>query len=311
MRLHSQALQIGTDWGDGGHTKLYFFEGEKKAIVDTGVNTSPEQDIAPYLDYYGYKLSDIDIILNTHGHHDHAGGNPAIPQAEIWMHEADVFLVEEPPKAFEALNAPALQLMGKSEAQISGEQTKYVSSCVRQKVTRVLKDGDVVDLGAGIQLRVVSLPGHTMGSIGYLWEKEGMFFVGDSAMGQGSRPGILPVLYYPLTYARTLQKMQEMQIGLLGLGHYYQTLRINSNPIKKGNQIPLYLQDCQEINNRIMEAMGNAIHEHWGAPFPVVMAAAVNLLSQRLSLRRDPATGLPMGAARTLGAYYIDIMNNL
>lgn len=311
MRLHSQALQIGTDWGDGGHTKLYFLEGEKKAIIDTGVETSPEQDIAPYLAYYRYKLSDIDIILNTHGHHDHAGGNPAIPQAEIWMHEADAFLVQDPPRAFDALNAPALALMGKSEAQVKDEQAKYVASCTVQKVTHVLKDGEIVDLGKGIQLRVVSIPGHTMGSIGYLWEREGMFFIGDSAMGQGSRPGILPVLYYPLTYVRTLHKLQEMQIGLLGLGHYYQTLRINSNPIKKGNQIQLYFQDCQEINNRIMEAMGNAIHRHWGAPFPVIMAAAVDELSQRLFLRRDPATGLPMGAARTLGAYYTDIMRSL
>jgi len=30
--------------GDGGHTKLYFIEGEKKAIIDTGVPDSPRTD---------------------------------------------------------------------------------------------------------------------------------------------------------------------------------------------------------------------------------------------------------------------------
>ncbi|MFH1484763.1 MAG: MBL fold metallo-hydrolase, partial [Chloroflexota bacterium] len=97
MRLHQQVLQIGTDWGDGGHTKLYFLEGEKKAIIDTGVDTSPENDIAPYLAHYGYKLGDVDIILNTHGHYDHAAGNPSFPRAEVWMHQDDAFLVEDPP----------------------------------------------------------------------------------------------------------------------------------------------------------------------------------------------------------------------
>lgn len=311
MRLHSQVLQIGTDWGDGGHTKLYFLEGDKKAIIDTGVNISPECDIGPYLAYYGYKLSDIDIILNTHGHHDHVGGNPALPRAEVWIYQEDVFLVEDPVKAFDALDARFLRLMGKGEAQVNEERTKYVSGFTTQKVARVLKDGDLLDLGKGIQLKVVSIPGHTMGSVGFLWEREGMFFIGDSAMGQGSRPGILPSLYYPLTYARTLGKLLEMPIGLLALGHYYEGLRVNSNPVKKGHQITLYLQDCQEINNRIMESMGKAIHKNWGAPFPVVMAEAVDDISQHLKLRRDPATGLPKNAVRRLGSCYLDIMRTL
>ncbi len=311
MRLHSQVFQIGTDWGDGGHTKLYFLEGEKKAIIDTGVTDSPQRDIAPYLAYYGYKLSDIDIILNTHGHFDHTGGNPAVPRAEVWMHEADTFLVEDPERAFQFLNAPAMQLMGKNEEQIEAEQSKYAASCTKQTIARVLKDGDTIDLGKGIELKVVNIPGHTMGCVGYLWEKEGMCFVGDSAMAQGSRAGILPVLYHPIAYAATLPKMMQIPMRLLGLGHFYNTLRINSNPIKQGDQIRLYLEDCQEINNRIMECMGRAIHTYWQAPFPVVAAAAVDYLSQYLTLRRDPVTGLPQGAARTLGAYYLDIMRAL
>lgn len=311
MRLHSQVLQIGTDWGDGSHTKMYFLEGDKRAIIDTGVRTSPERDIAPYLAYYGYKLSNIDIILNTHGHFDHADGNTALPQAEVYIHRDDAFLVEDAVQAFEALYAPALRLMAKSEAQINEERTKYVSSFTRQRVARALKDGDVIGLGKGIELKVVSIPGHTMGSVGFLWEREGMFFIGDSAMAQGSRPGILPALYHPFAYARTLQKLLRMPVGLLGLGHYYQALRVNANSVKKGDQITLYLQDCQEINNRIMESMAKSIHKNWGAPFPVVMANTVDDLSQHLKLRRDPATGLPMGAARTLGAYYLDITKAL
>jgi glyoxylase-like metal-dependent hydrolase (beta-lactamase superfamily II) len=311
MRLHPQILQIGTDWGDGGHTKLYLIEGEKKAIIDTGVEFSPKQDIAPYLAMYGYTLDDIDIIINTHGHHDHAGGNQGIPKAEVWMHEADVFMVEDPGAAFDEYNAPMLRLMGKSDAQVQTEKAKNVASTVKQKVSKFLKDGDVLDLGKGMVLKVVSLPGHTRGCAGYLFEKEGMLIMGDSAMGQGSRPGILPVLTYPLTYATTLQKLLSMPLNILANGHYYQVLRISSNSIRKGNQVRLFLEDCQEINNRIMECVGRSIHQNWEAPFPVVMAAAVEGIANRLFIRRDPATGLPMGAARTLGAYYLDVKKAL
>lgn len=311
MRLHSQVLQIGTDWGDGGHTKLYLLEGEKKAIVDTGVHTSPERDIAPYLAHYGYKLGDIDIILNTHGHHDHAGGNVALPQAQVCLHEADVFLVEDPAANFDSLDGRFMKLMQKSDAQISEARAKFVSGFTKQKVGRILKDGDVVDLGKGIQLKVVGLPGHSMGSVGFLWEKEAMFFIGDSAMGQGSRPHILPSLYFPLAYAKTLEKLLQMEIRLLGLGHYYEALRVNSNPVKQGDQVKLYLEDCHEINNRILESMGKAIHKNWGAPFPIVMADALDNISQHLKLRRDPTTGVPKNAVRRLGSCYLDIMRTL
>jgi glyoxylase-like metal-dependent hydrolase (beta-lactamase superfamily II) len=311
MRLHPQILQIGTDWGDGGHTKLYLIEGEKLAIIDTGVDFSPRQDIAPYLAMYGYTLDDIDIILNTHGHHDHAGGNPGVPKAEVWMHEADVFMVQDSGAAFDEYNAPLLTLMGKSNDQVKAEKQKNVTGTVKQKVARVLKDGDVLDLGKGMVLKVVSLPGHSRGSIGYFLEKEGMLFIGDSAMGQGSRPGILPVLTYPLTYAATLQKLASMSLNMLTTGHYYQVLRINSNSVKKGKQIKLYIEDCQEINNRIMDCVARNVHRHWDAPFPVVMAAAVDEIAQKLFLRLDPTTGLPQGAARTLGAYYLDIKKAL
>ena len=311
MRLHPQILQIGTDFGDNGHVKMYLVEGEKKAIIDTGVTFSPKQDIAPYLSMYGYTLDDIEIIINTHGHYDHAGGNPGIPKAEAWMHEADVFMVEDPGAAFDEYNAPFLRLMGKSEAQVHAEKAKNVSGIVKQKVSRVLKDGDIVDLGKGMVLKVITLPGHSRGSIGYLLEKEGILFIGDSAMGQGSRPGILPVLSYPLTYAATLQKLLGMQLNMVTTGHYYQALRINSNSVKKGGQIRLYLEDCQEINNWIMECVARNIHRHWEAPFPVVMSAAVGEIAQRLFLRRDPMTGLPREAARILGAYYLDIKKSL
>ncbi|MDO8672292.1 MAG: MBL fold metallo-hydrolase [Dehalococcoidia bacterium] len=309
MRLHPQAIQIGADYGVDNHVKLYFLEGERKAIIDTGIATSPQRDIAPYLAGYGYKLDDIDLILNTHGHFDHVDGNLSIPRAGVYIHDDDAFLVENPREAFDFFYRPPLRL--RSESRIDEERTRYCDSFKKQNIARRLKDGDLVDLGNGINLRVVHIPGHTMGSIGYLWEEEGMLFAGDGATGQGSRPGILPVISYPLAYARTLQKLLDTPLATMVLAHFYHALRCPPNPIKKGVQIKMYLQDCQQINDRILDAMAKAIHRHWQAPLPVIMAAAVDDLSKGLYLRPEPSTGLPFGSLRVLGAYYDDILSNL
>lgn len=311
MRLHPQVLQIGTDWGDGGHTKLYFLEGERKAIIDAGAKASPENDIAPYLAYFGYKLSDIDIILNTHGHFDHAEGNPSIPQAEVWMHPDDAFLVEDPPSAFMGFTGNTMLMMGNSEDRVAEARSKYVAACKTQHLSRRLTEGDIIDLGKGVQLRVVSLPGHTMGSVGYLWEKEGIFFTGDAAMGKGSRGGILPVLYHPFAYSSTLEKLLGMGVGVIAMAHYYETLRISADPIKRGKQIRMYLEDCREIHNRIMECTARAIQRNWQAPFPVVLADAIDLLCGKLNLLRLPQTGMPFNGARTISVYYTDIIKSL
>ncbi|MDO8672992.1 MAG: hypothetical protein Q7O66_16415, partial [Dehalococcoidia bacterium] len=87
-----------------------------------------------------------------------------------------------------------------------------------------------------------------------------------------------------------------------------------STPIKKGEQVGVYIEDCREIINRILEAMGKAIHRHWSfgeGPLPVIMNAAVDELSTRIFLRRELSTGLPFTALQTLGACYDEIVNSL
>ena len=72
---------------------LYVIRGSKLALVDTGIATNPIYDVRPGLKSLGLEMSDINYVLNTHGHHDHLGGNGAFkehaPDAQIHLHEAD------------------------------------------------------------------------------------------------------------------------------------------------------------------------------------------------------------------------------
>lgn len=209
MRLHRRIVQIGADWGQGGHTKLYLVEGERKALIDTGMLTTPQADITPYLAYFGHRPEEVDLILNTHGHNDHTGGNLEMQRvsatgAPIWLHRADTYMVEDPGHLFDIYHVPIYRLMEREE-ELAAARERFVARIPTQTVARTLVEGDTIDLGAGVELRVVELPGHTLGSIGYYWEREGILLGGDCAVGPGSRPGLLPIINHPVGCENPIQ----------------------------------------------------------------------------------------------------------
>jgi glyoxylase-like metal-dependent hydrolase (beta-lactamase superfamily II) len=75
---------------DGNAVHLYLVRGAKLALIDSGAGDSPEAAIEPALRGLGLGWSDLDYLLNTHGHADHAGGNgelkAAAPQVQIAIH---------------------------------------------------------------------------------------------------------------------------------------------------------------------------------------------------------------------------------
>lgn len=114
----------------------------KVAVIDT-----PDADaISAALDAQGWGL---DLILNTHWHFDHTGGNET--------------------------------LKAKYGAKIIGPAGEGDRIPGRD---RAVKEGDRVELG-GATARVIETPGHTMGHICYLFEDEGAGFVGDTLFSMG------------------------------------------------------------------------------------------------------------------------------
>ncbi|NDF53660.1 MAG: MBL fold metallo-hydrolase [Proteobacteria bacterium] len=62
-------------YGQNALMACYLVEGTRRALIDTGTTDSPTQAIAPALAKLGRRIEDIDLVLNTHGHIDHAWGN--------------------------------------------------------------------------------------------------------------------------------------------------------------------------------------------------------------------------------------------
>lgn len=83
---------------------------EHKILIDTGIadpawverdlgmgcHQSSEEGIEEGLRKIGWKADDVDIVINTHLHYDHIGGNALLPNAHFLIQEAEWHHANQP-----------------------------------------------------------------------------------------------------------------------------------------------------------------------------------------------------------------------
>ena len=295
FRFHPQITQIGCYWGEVGHTELYLLEGEQLAIIDTGCSDTPEGYILPALQDMGYSPRDLSVIINTHGHFDHAGGDArlvAATGAQVWMPEKDVEVAENLDRQFELYFAQNDTLVNRQD-RLAASLANLEQQGDPIKVDRALKDGGAISLGKGLDLRVIACPGHTPGSAAFYWEREGILFTGDSVTGIGSRMGGLPLLYYPADYERTLDKLERLDINTICLGHHYRSLTLARESVKHGRDGKKFVAESREVARIISGGMGEALALQPKASFLDASRRALAIIGERLPLDLNAETGLP------------------
>lgn len=139
----------------------------------------------------------IDIIIDTHCHVDHIGGNKFFPDAKIYAHELD---------------APDIETGSlKTLWDFGFEQP------LKFPVTKKLKEGDIINSGA-YQLQVIHTPGHTEGSISLYEPERKILFSGDCVFDMGIGRMDFPT-GNPRQMKQSLQKLLEFDIEEIYAGH--------------------------------------------------------------------------------------------
>ncbi|MCL2648513.1 MAG: MBL fold metallo-hydrolase [Phycisphaerales bacterium] len=187
-------------------------------VVDTGYDKDGDL-LANNMRSLGLDPSTIQVILLTHFHFDHAGGTSRLlklaPAAEVMVHEKDADTVEA----------------GKWK-----DRAGYPGV----KVTRRLKDGDVITIG-GVAFKTEHAPGQSPGEVVYLVTVDGpdgpcrAIFAGDAT---GFKNGVaeLERLGYPgvcADFRTTVEKFRKMAFDLYLGGHPHQVFneaRADGNP---------------------------------------------------------------------------------
>ena len=126
-------------------------------LVDTGAGQNKEY-LFSKLKEYGVNPEDIELIVNTHCHFDHIGGNHFFPNAKIAIHKLDAISIK---------NGDTL---GTSMSAFDNEDNL--------RVDIELEEGDKIG-----DFEVIHTPGHTKGGI-CLWDGENLI-CGDTIFAGG------------------------------------------------------------------------------------------------------------------------------
>lgn len=174
------------------HVNSYLIVGEHRAILfDTGMGFANIREVVE-------ELTDRDVmVVNSHYHFDHSGGNHLF--SDIAIHEAGAGpLGEDVPQEWLDAYMDFTATMLEKFTVYRDLDDRYFHLLTSELIakplppgfepkdwaivptvpTRTLKDGDVLDLG-GRALRVVHAPGHTPDCICLLDEGSGALFAGD------------------------------------------------------------------------------------------------------------------------------------
>lgn len=125
-------------------------------LIDPG---DDEQRIEAAVEQVGKPLK---AILLTHGHFDHVGAVKALtkryPQVPVMIGAEDEELLLEPERVYRGM-------------------LSHIPDQLHLQADRLLADGDTIDI-SGMHFTVISTPGHTKGSVCYLYED--VVFSGDT-----------------------------------------------------------------------------------------------------------------------------------
>jgi glyoxylase-like metal-dependent hydrolase (beta-lactamase superfamily II) len=145
-----------------------------RSIVDPGPGSTLDT-LRQQLQVRGIGVADLDAILLTHIHLDHAGATGALvgenPRLAVYVHKNGAPHVIDPSK----LLASAQRLWPSNLQRLFGETLP-----VPAENLRILEGGETLKLGSR-QVEVVYTPGHASHHVSYFDKEEGVAFVGDTA----------------------------------------------------------------------------------------------------------------------------------
>lgn len=144
-----------------------------RAIVDPGPGSTLDT-LRKGLGAHGVSVHDLDAILLTHIHLDHAGSSGALakenPRVAVYVHKLGAPHMMDPAK----LLASAARLWPDNLDELFGEMLPVAESNLR-----ILEGGETITLGSR-KIEVAYTPGHASHHVSYFDNVEGVAFVGDT-----------------------------------------------------------------------------------------------------------------------------------
>ena len=183
-------------------------------LLDTGL-IGERWQIRRKLRRLGLGPRDVRAILLTHGHLDHVGNlawAKAWTGAPIYAHPAEQAHIDGVfPYAGAARVCGQLERAGRALLQVGAPA----------KIDVPLADGDELPFWGG--LRVVHLPGHTLGHCGFFSARHSVLFCGDLFVGYRPTAGLPPSIFNsaPGRLLASVEKARRLGARFIVPQHYF------------------------------------------------------------------------------------------
>ncbi len=165
--------------GGCGDMWVYLIIGPEKALlIDTALGLGDLKGLCE-------KLADGKEIIcaNTHNHLDHIGGNSQFDK--VYINEFDAEVLEEH-------NNPKFMREKLLNPDGTGKDAEFdVNQLVKHQHYEIVpvKDGHIFDLGAGYEVELIHLSGHTAGQSAFYDKQTKCLFIGDTTSAWGGDAG--------------------------------------------------------------------------------------------------------------------------
>jgi hydroxyacylglutathione hydrolase len=184
-------------------------------LIDTGISTKRFK-LEKELERVGCKTEDVNLIVLTHGDHDHAGNCQYLNKKygiKIAMHNGDSGMVERGDMNWNRkANPDKISILFKMISFLFSRSIKFDTF----KPDMYIEDGYDFSVH-GVDAKVVHIPGHSMGSIGIL-TTDGDFICGDLLINIGK-----PSLHFAISDINeansSVEKLKPLEIKTVYPGH--------------------------------------------------------------------------------------------
>lgn len=221
MEILSEKGKVGKNFYIGGNVMLpsYIVKSDRIACIDTGMTI-----IGPVLYQDILELGEGREVLNplTHSHFDHCGSTPYLlrkfPDMKVISSPLakEVLKKESAISLIKSLNEDAERKAGVVNGRMGDELISFETF----EVHITVKEGDEIDLGKGVRLRVMEAPGHTRDTLCYHLLPDNAIFAGE-AYGVPDMDGFIHpqfLIGYSI-YINSIKKMMEVEPSYIGLAH--------------------------------------------------------------------------------------------
>lgn len=221
--------RAGSNFSDPFDCDVYMVDtGDGLILVDAGVGPKGDAPLKGILES-GHQLSEVKMILLTHGHADHSGNARYLHEqtgAPIFAHENCAQYVSEG-------NQQAIALQNAISAGLYPKDYQYLSCPVEP-----LYDGETFAVGS-TQWTAIDTPGHCSGHMCYLMQCEGRkyLFAGDSIF-VGGKITLQNIWDCSIVqYAKTAEKLSKIQFDALLPAHFGIDMNEGHTHIEKALEI--------------------------------------------------------------------------